>query len=77
MAVANVNTVSGGSEGWAGGITTALYKELKGKRVRRGGVEQAAVGDQVGIPGHDQRYLTKRLHLTPRRGHRGWRLQVI
>ena len=37
MAVATFNTVSGGSEGWAGGITTALYKELNGKRVRGAG----------------------------------------
>ena len=58
MAGATFNAVSGGSEGWAGGITTALCKELKGKRVRRGGVEQAAVGNQLGIPGHDQRNLT-------------------
>ena len=34
----------------------------------RGGVERSAVGNQLMLLAHDQRYLTKRLHLTPRQG---------
>ena len=58
MAGANVNAVSGGTEGRVGGVGIRALLELKFSAVRRGGVEQAAVGNQVGIPGHDQRNLT-------------------
>ena len=40
------------------GIVTALYRIVMSRNVPRGGVDQASVGDQVGLRTHEQRYLT-------------------
>ena len=75
MAVAIVTAVSGGTEGRVAGHGDGLCWQCEGKPVPRGGVEQAAVGNQVRLRTHDQHNLTRRLHLTPRQGHRGWALR--
>ena len=45
---------------------------IDGQTRSRGGVEQAAVGNQLMLLAHDQRYLTKRLHPAPRQGLGVW-----
>jgi len=58
MAGATFNAVSVGTKGRASGITTGLSWESKGDEVPRGGVERSAVGNQLILLAHDQRYLT-------------------
>ena len=65
---AKVNAVSGDTGGRVAGIGDALFWQSSGKPVIRGGVTGSAVRNQVRSLAHDQRYLTKRLHLTPRLG---------
>jgi hypothetical protein len=54
MAGADFNAVSVGTEGRASGITTGLYWQSKGDEVPWGGVEQAAVGNQLMLLAHDR-----------------------
>ena len=58
MAGANVNAVSGGIEGRVAGIGDGLCWQLEGRPCLRGGVEQAAVGNQVRLLAHDHRGIT-------------------
>ena len=58
MAGANFNAVSGGSQGRVAGVRNGLYWQLELGRDIRGGVEQAAVGNQARYLVHDHRGIT-------------------
>jgi hypothetical protein len=58
MAVVGVNAVSGGNQGWVAGIGDVLYQALTIVYVPGGGVNRAAVGNQLRLRPRDHRHLT-------------------